>query len=261
MAIALTVGSLLAQQPPAEGTGKQAAPDPWRAPAATKAEQELAQSGPEFFDAELMRATARTLPKDGLLFQPVQKADLGEQGRETRLPIQIKPDLPWQHLRALLVGVERDGLPWRLRRLQLRAPEGSAPWVDETPLPKLLRVEQLEFVRRVRGRDNVPLPAGTAVLRALQEAARAAVIKDVVIGELTLTLSTPEAAGTLQLVLWLKGQTAPAQVTQLTAAIKKASAEVASPFAKVASLLGPLPREGVAGATVITLSVALKAVP
>src|SRR5262249_10512229 len=156
-----------------------------------------------------------------------------------RFALQVDAELQWQHLRAFLVGVERQGLPWRLRQLRLRAPTDGTASPDEAPFPKTLHVEQLEFARRQQqgSSDFVELPAGTAVLRGLQELARAGGLKDVVIGELTLTNRTPEAAGRLELVLWLQGKTAAAQVTRLTKEVEKAGTTTASPFARIETML------------------------
>jgi hypothetical protein len=260
---------LTAQQAPPEPKAKaqpSASTDPWQAPAASKVEQQqvATESPNEYFTAQLIRATERTLSPNAFVFRKAQTEVINE-ARETRLPIQLERDLEWSHLRAFLVRVEREGLPWRVRRLQLRAPADSAPWADETPYPKTLHVEELEFARRQqagrRAGEPTVLAAGTAVLRALQELARAAAIKDLVIGELTLMPSTPEAAGNLTVVLWLTGRAAAAQITQLNAELKKAIAAGTSPFAKVESMLGPTPRAGVDGGTTVTLSIALKPVP
>jgi len=256
---------LTAQQAPAEPKAKAQpapAPDTWQSSPASKAEQPVASDGPnEYFSAQLMRTPARTLSPDGFTFGRLQEEVVNE-ARETRVQIHIKQDLEWSYLRAFLVRVEREGLPWRVRQLRLRARPDSAPWADETPYPKTLHVEQLDFARRQqtgkRADEPTVLAAGTAVLRGLQELARAAALEDIVVGELALTPSTPEAAGNLTVVLWLRGRTAAAQVTQLNAELKKAIAAGASPFAKVESMLGPTPRAGVDGGTTVTLSIALK---
>ena len=258
-------GPLHAQSKPTETTGKPQSvetADPWQPPAvAGKAELAGDDDPREVLVARFLRATS--VPRTAFVLGRLRQTPIGDL-RESSMEMQIEPDLQWTRLRAFLVGVERGGSSLRLRRLRLRALPGSTPSAEEPPFPKTLHVDQLEWVgRHALGRAPGPvaLPAGTDVLRGLQELARAATIKDLVVGELALTMPTPETPGRLQLVLWLEGKHAAAQLARLTTELKKVADAGGSPFAKVESIQGPTPREGADGDSVVTLTIALKTNP